>query len=100
MALATQTGSLWNNLLISVTSLHSHREVLGSLSLKQAPDPLGFVCVCLYFFQPCHVACGILVPQPGIDLGQGLQWKQSLNDCQTSPGPFGFKVLGIPMGIS
>ena len=50
MALATQTGSLWNNLLISVTSLHSHREVLGSLSLKQAPDPLGFVCVCLYFF--------------------------------------------------
>ena len=61
-------------LLSSVTSLHSHREVLGSLSLKQAPDPLGFVCVCM-FFQPCHVACRILVPQPGIDLSQGLQWK-------------------------
>ena len=75
MALATQTGPLWNNLLFSVTSLYSHREVLGSLSLKQDPEPLGFVCVCLYFFQPCHVACGILVPQPGIDLSQGLQWK-------------------------
>ena len=30
----------------------------------------GFkICVLGFFFWPCHLACGILVPQPGIEPG-------------------------------
>ena len=48
---------------------------------------LGLCVVCLFvcfsFFWPCHMACGILVPQPGIELRPSKVRAQSLNHWTT-----------------
>ena len=48
---------------------------------------LGLCVVCLFvcfsFFWPCHMACGILVPQPGIEPRPSKVRAQSLNHWTT-----------------
>ena len=43
-----------------------------------------------YFFWPCHVACGILVSQPGVEPMPPAVEVQSLNHWTAREGPVPF----------
>lgn len=50
---------------------------------------------CYILFWPCHLACGILIPQPGIDPLLPAVAVRSLNHCLGSPSQVPCKLYNL-----
>ena len=82
-----QKHQFFGTQLSSQSNSHIHIRYINGAQLTSSYDVVSMkhiICsVMIFFFWSCHVACGILVPSPGIELMPSSLEVQSLNHWTT-----------------